>query len=55
MKNEANKDYYAYYDYISFTIKGKDIDDNYDSTIYILIKNAKKVDDKKLKFILKIT
>lgn len=47
IKNEENKDYYVYFDYISFKIEGKDIDHDYKSNIYILIKNAKKVDDKK--------
>jgi len=37
-----------YHEYISFDIKGKDIDLKGNSSIYILIKNAKKVNDKKL-------
>ena len=49
MKNEENKDYYVYFDHISFLIEGKAIGQNCKSTIYILIKNAKKIDDKKFK------
>lgn len=49
MKNEENKDYYVYYDYISFDINGEYIDQSSKTNIYILIKNAKKVDDKKFK------
>jgi hypothetical protein len=49
MKNEENKDYYVYLDYINYQVQGKVINQDNKTSIYILIKNAKKVDDKNFK------
>ena len=49
IKNEENKDYYVYLDYINYQVQGKVINQDNKTSIYILIKNAKKVDDKKFK------
>ena len=41
MKNEENKDYYVYLDYINYQVQGKVINQDNKTSIYILIKNKK--------------